>query len=161
MVVFGVIGMDWQAIGAVGEIAGAVAVFVTLIFLTLQMKQNTRTTRAILRQNISQAAIASLYVGIDDESFSDVFYRAWWTHGEITEAEAVRFRRFIIAAWRSSENAFHQFRDGFYPVAEWEGTISTTVSFTRRGGSRVREYWNESKAIFDPEFVTEFELRLG
>ena len=149
-----------QLLGNYGEFFGAIAVVVTLIFLTLQMRQNTRATRASLRQNITQMTISGLYVGIDDESFSDVFYRAWWKQGEITEPEEVRFRRFMIAMWRSSENAFHQFRDGFYPTTEWETTVDMHAAFTRRGGARVREYWDEVRQTFDSEFVTEFESKL-
>ncbi len=35
--------MNWEAIGAIGEILGALAVFVTLIYLAVQIKQNTRS----------------------------------------------------------------------------------------------------------------------
>ncbi len=34
--------MNWDAIGAVGELVGAAAVVVTLIFLTIQLRQNTK-----------------------------------------------------------------------------------------------------------------------
>jgi len=34
--------MNWDAIGAVGEILGALAVFVSLVYLAIQIKQNTR-----------------------------------------------------------------------------------------------------------------------
>ena len=33
--------MNWEAIGAIGEIVGAIAVLVTLIFLILLIQQNT------------------------------------------------------------------------------------------------------------------------
>ena len=35
--------MNWDAIGAVGEIFGAIAVFVSLIYLAVQTRNNTRT----------------------------------------------------------------------------------------------------------------------
>jgi len=38
--------MNWDAIGAVGEILGALAVFASLIYLALQIKQNTQSLRA-------------------------------------------------------------------------------------------------------------------
>ena len=34
--------MNWDAIGAVGEILGAIAVFVSLIYLAIQIKSNTK-----------------------------------------------------------------------------------------------------------------------
>lgn len=33
--------MNWEAVGAVGEIAGAITVLITLIYLALQVRQNT------------------------------------------------------------------------------------------------------------------------
>lgn len=38
--------MNWDAIGAIGEIAGAVGVIATLIFLGLQIRQNAKATTA-------------------------------------------------------------------------------------------------------------------
>ena len=38
--------MNWDAISAVGEIVGAAAVFVSLIYLASQIRQNTNTLRA-------------------------------------------------------------------------------------------------------------------
>ena len=37
--------MNWDAIGAVGEIVGAIAVVVTLAYLAIQIQQNTRMMR--------------------------------------------------------------------------------------------------------------------
>ena len=34
--------MNWEAIGAIGELIGALAVVITLVFLVLQLRQNTR-----------------------------------------------------------------------------------------------------------------------
>ena len=33
--------MNWEAIGAIGEIIGAISVLATLIFLSSQLRQNT------------------------------------------------------------------------------------------------------------------------
>ncbi len=37
--------MNWDAIGAIGEIAGAAGVILTLVYLTSQLRQNTRALR--------------------------------------------------------------------------------------------------------------------
>jgi hypothetical protein len=34
--------VHWQAIGAVGEVLGAIAVIATLFYLSYQLKQNTK-----------------------------------------------------------------------------------------------------------------------
>ena len=38
--------MNWDAIGAVGELLGAVAVILTLVYLASQIRQNTATSLA-------------------------------------------------------------------------------------------------------------------
>ncbi len=43
--------MSWDAVGAIGEVLGAIAVFVTLAYLALQIRQ----TRTDLRRSIRQA----------------------------------------------------------------------------------------------------------
>ena len=45
--------MNWEAIGAVGEVLGAIAVIITLLYLTTQVRQNTRSIHA---QTVSQVA---------------------------------------------------------------------------------------------------------
>ena len=38
--------MNWEAIGAVGETVGALAVLLTLVYLAMQIRQNTRSVQA-------------------------------------------------------------------------------------------------------------------
>lgn len=47
--------MDWDAIGALAELFGAFAVFVTVAFLAVQMRQNTRALRSESMNNASTA----------------------------------------------------------------------------------------------------------
>lgn len=57
--------MDWDAIGALGEIIGAIAVIGTLIYLARQIRQSGINSRAsqISMLNQSYAAINDLVVG--------------------------------------------------------------------------------------------------
>ncbi len=44
--------MNWEAIGAVGEIFGALAVVATLFYLTRQNHQSTKVARANLSKDL-------------------------------------------------------------------------------------------------------------
>jgi hypothetical protein len=48
--------MNWEALGAVGEIVGAVAVVLTLGYLALQMRQNTAALRTGSREAVVSGA---------------------------------------------------------------------------------------------------------
>jgi len=56
--------MDWEAIGALGEVIGAVAVILTLVYLAIQIKQNTRMMEDHFR-GVDLTAFNAI-----DESFS-------------------------------------------------------------------------------------------
>ena len=47
--------MNWEAIGAVGEIVGACAVLVTLVYPALQIRQNTTQARAASHHAMSDS----------------------------------------------------------------------------------------------------------
>ena len=59
--------MNWQAIGAAGEVLGAIAVLLTLIYLTLQIRQNTKATRLQTAQATHQFSAdgVSLLANVD------------------------------------------------------------------------------------------------
>ena len=44
--------MNWEAIGAIGEVGGMVLIGVTLIYLATQIRQNTHSIRTASRQTI-------------------------------------------------------------------------------------------------------------
>ena len=50
--------MNWEAIGAIGEVLGAMAVLLTLIYLIAQVKQNTAS--------VATATYESMMSGITD-----------------------------------------------------------------------------------------------
>ncbi len=44
--------MNWDAIGAIGEILGALGVLVTLVYLATQIRENTRSLQAVSLQSV-------------------------------------------------------------------------------------------------------------
>ena len=67
--------MNWDAVGAVGELVGAIAVVFTLGYLALQMKQNTVAIRAqslIARTNEIDQSLREIALS---EDLSDIYHR--------------------------------------------------------------------------------------
>jgi hypothetical protein len=46
--------MNWDAIGAIGEILGAIAVFASLIYLAIQIRNSTKQFRAQMEDDLQQ-----------------------------------------------------------------------------------------------------------
>ena len=88
--------MNWAAIGAVGEILGAIAVVATLIYLTVQLKQNSLQ----IRLSSSQTA-ANNYSGRIIEVLSDPELLSLWRSGlrsfsTLTLDEQARFHAAML-----------------------------------------------------------------
>ena len=79
--------MNWEATGAIGETIGALAVFLTLIYLAMQIRQNTNTVQASavdasisrvtsVRQSIFEnAEVAEIYVkGLVPEGYRNPLF---------------------------------------------------------------------------------------
>ena len=58
--------MNWEAIGAVGEILGAAGVIITLIYLASQIRQNTRATRSQSVQSLAESGATMNAMIIED-----------------------------------------------------------------------------------------------
>ena len=85
--------MNWEAIGAVGEVVGAIAVVVTLVYLTLQLKQNTQSV-----QNSAWQAIIRVLTDLDVTEATDpqlsTFIRMAEAHPEqLSEDQYWKFSR--------------------------------------------------------------------
>ena len=45
--------MNWEAVGAIGEVVGAMGIIVTLAYLAYQIRQNTQGMRLTARQTLT------------------------------------------------------------------------------------------------------------
>ncbi len=50
--------MNWEAIGAIGESLGAIGVIVTVIYVALQIRQNSEAVRGATEQNLMSQEMA-------------------------------------------------------------------------------------------------------
>lgn len=117
--------MNWDAIGAVGEIVGAGAVIVTLLYLASQIQQATRATQAASVQTASALDQEFLLVLGQDP----VAARVWtaYTFGDrntLSEDEQRQGYYLFASILRRLENIYHQHQ---------LGTISEEVWRTRQG----------------------------
>ena len=58
------VSVNWEAIGAVGEMLGALGVIVTLIYLATQIRQNTGAVRSQTR--------ATIFSGLQEELWKNM-----------------------------------------------------------------------------------------
>ena len=111
--------MNWEAIGAEGEIVGALAVLITLVYLSVQIKQNSRTQKAQTHQQLAQDRGQTLRSFLDNKELRDAVRKA--SSGQsITEDESSMLYWFTTIVVRNYENELYQHSQGMIDDSELE-----------------------------------------
>ncbi len=106
----------------IAEIVGLALVVVTLLFLTLQIRQNTRAIRSTTIQAVMQSEMAFSNILVDNAATWDkVLTAAPLESGEETRKGIVLFNVFMI----DTEVRYHQFLSGYLDVQSWNGRLGT------------------------------------
>jgi len=140
--------MNWEMLSAIGEIMGAGAVFVTLIYLTVQIRQNTASIQAGVRQAIAENDQQFLFRVMDNPDLSLLRYKA-----DLSDEEKIRLSVYLIAIFRMRENLWRQYREGVLDEATWISYRSSIAAFA---SERVKVWINNETVArqFDPEFIS-------
>ncbi len=141
--------MNTSKLADIAEITSSIAILVTLIFLVVQMQQNTAAIQANgLQASLSQD-LQHLYKVVDNpELVLDRFKPA------VTDEDRVGQGYYLAAYFRMREHDWMQYQNGNLEEDAWETfrrPIAVVIS-----SQRVRDWWRHaSPAIFDPSFVAE------
>ena len=150
--------MNWDAIGAVGEIVGAAAVVISLVYLAIQMRSQNRETR-LSTINSSLTAWNSLLALIADNSeLADIWNRGL-KNEVLSEDQEARFRAFANSYLRVAEGLYLQHLEGRLDRRIWLGIgKGTTVLLAAPG---MRRFWSHRKDWYSPEFREFIEVEIA
>ena len=140
--------MNWDAIGAVGEILGAAAVFLSLVYLAIQIREQNRESRALAIHEISEAFRNS--VTPFTETDIAVAFAKLESGEEISDAQRVQLNGAAQKLLRVWEEAFHQRNSGRLDVAVWNVIELQFQHFL--GAKALNQAWAMRKQYYDPEF---------
>ena len=144
--------MNWDAIGAIGELIGAAAVVATLVYLAVQTKTNTAAVnRATTQSILAGRAQASQFVA-GDESINDLLWKGADTPDLLNEKEWQRFLMVVSAVVRPLELAFLDHASDRTNDKLWIGQFNNLQFwFTRPGMIRWLDEYGDS---LHPDFVS-------
>jgi len=138
--------MNWDAIGAIAESVGALGVIVSLIYLALQVRQNTKQVRLSRVQETSstlQDGFAVLY----HPGNPQIWYKGHYNPDELDEQDAHTFRLFMERALYNLQNVVYQHEHGLIDEDVFESTISQMreLLIDTPGGSR---FWQGRRHMY-------------
>lgn len=141
--------MNWDAIGAIGEIVGASAVVVSLVYLGLQIRSQNKQAKLSALREMSRELRGTTAM-FADPNISDIFVRANEDYGSISDAESVQLMVLTTNIFRAWENAFLESKVGNLEESVWQG-LSREYTQTM-GIPSFQHIWDRRKQNFDAEF---------
>jgi hypothetical protein len=143
--------MNWDAIGAVAELVGAVGVIVTLIYLATQVRQNTKSISTSSFQATTDALnqVNALIAGNAD--LAEIFTAVRNGKIDLTPVEYTRWEFLITSVLRIWETAYYQRSEGVVLDASWqryEGSLRGMVKLPA-----FMPWWANNSFGFTKEFT--------
>ena len=147
-----------DALGNIGDFVGGIAVILTLVYLAVQIRHNTRSTKLASMQSTMLAAQNVAILPAQDRDLARVVRVGLTTPEELDDDEFQQFRYFLMNMLRVHEDMFVQHRAGVVDDETWMARASSLRTiFSMPGGRRV---WDSSNA-YRPDFQAWLQSELG
>jgi hypothetical protein len=143
--------MNWEALGAIGEIVGAVAVVLTLGYLAVQIRQNTRALKASTHQSLSDSTIRFQAVTLDNAEVARIRLAGGEDLSKLTGEEHYRFITAMEMLFRLIENAFVQHQEGTLDDEGWH-RYAEGVPYLFGKYPGIVDWWDSPRIPFSPSF---------
>jgi len=127
--------MNWSAIGAIGEIIGAVAVVVSLVYLAVQIRQSSAVTKSMAIQNWASTSALEKSAVFSDPEFAALVVRGYADYDSLNGIDQRRFRNFYIQTMNSFELLFFQLQNGTIDAMFFEGKKGSYLQLFKHPGA--------------------------
>lgn len=151
--------MDWDAVGAIGEIVGATAVVVSLLYLAIQIRTQNRESR-LAAMNQTVAAQREGLKWLSEPQVTEDFLTVIEDFSEATPAQKFRFTMLLMNIWKVNEAAYLQFLSDRLEEEFFQSFSIQLADFMTN--ESVQLVWRSRKHQFDGRFREYVEnLKVG
>jgi hypothetical protein len=118
--------MTLEQLSLVFQLAGALGVIASLIFVGMQIRQNTQATRVQVQENMTSGCIATAQILIDNaEVFTRGIAATRESFSSFSDADKLVYFGAIFSIFKHFENIHSQRQRGFIDDESWDGVERT------------------------------------
>ena len=151
--------MNWEAIGAISEVVGATAVVITLVYLVVQIRQNTGGIRASAYQTWVAASIAEQSAASSTEVSKAIAAGLFDPLG-LSQDNWVQFAGYCHQFIMKIEATYYLGKEGIISESVCEKEYDRAVNYLACAGPS--QWWKAgARTQFTDEFVDMIEKRTG
>ena len=142
--------VNWEAISAIGQLVGAVAVVISLIYLAREVRSNARATRHASMRSMSDALTRWLQQLSQHPQLRELYYRGVHDFESLEGPDVVGFSALMVALFRNYEDMYYQQLEGV-DVYVWRGFEAAIRDINGYPG--VEAWWRSRSHWFTEEFA--------
>ena len=136
------------------EFAGSGAVLVGLVFVGLELRQNTEAVQATTLQNQTDAATEYLMLIASDADLARIAFDALTDPSQLSDMDSYRYFMLVRARWIRFQNAYLQWSRGTLSEEDWINFESGICGSTVRGtAARYSASWDDHRTALSEDFV--------
>ena len=143
--------LNWEAISAIGETVGGLAVIASLTYLALQIRQSRDLERAAsIREMFEKGSRMVAYTAQHPGTF-ETLKRGVSDFSELSVEEKEVFNCWGMHSLVTVEQAMYMHRDGLLPDASWTAFENFGLAIIRSPGGA--QWWSQYSGVIGQEFV--------
>ena len=142
--------MTLEDLGNVGEFLGGIGVVVSLLYLAVQIRQNTRSLRRSAYESVVSSSARLSADFANDEGLAELWAKGAREYSTLSRPEQLRFASYSYSVFRSYENLFYQYEQGAVEAELWQGFHNMLVRDLKTPG--LVEWWESQRNIFSSKF---------
>jgi hypothetical protein len=144
-------------LSTLAEVVGVSAIILSLVFVGVEIRNNTAATKAQALLELNVAANDLSLAVVDNGEFSEILVTGDANVEELSEAGKARYRRWVYAMLNVHENAFIFNSAGLLDEASYAAWASSTCVLLAKPG--VDAMWRDETLVFHENFNEFIESR--
>ena len=141
--------MTWEIAGIIGELVGAIAVVVSLIYLASQIRQSTNAAQGTNELELSKDLAAWHGLPVTNDKLRSVWNKAS-AGTELTEDELSQLAWYVIEWFFLCEGWYRQYKRGLMSAEIWDTRARAALGLLSI--KALDNYWEVIDAPLSPDF---------
>src|ERR1700733_447510 len=142
--------MNLSHFASIGPFVSVIAILVSLLYLSVQVRQSHHNQQASIRQARS-TRIVNLFMAASNPSVADAIAKGIAGAEDVSNTQFEQFRYYCLAEISHAEDSFYQYQDGLLNDAAFETFVRALKSWFRSSG--VRALWKRARNNFTGDFI--------
>ena len=142
--------MNWEAVGAIGEVVGAAGVIATLGYLAIQIRQNTKALRTDSYRAWSEQINRFNTLSVEIPGFADINMRAFTSPESLSDEEWSKVSSVWLSIMHLFETLYIGAMEGTVDQKLWKAEEQSLLHFIAQPA--VAKWWDLNPYGFTLDF---------